>query len=357
MRRRKKYSWIENGILNILAEDGCLTKNQVFAKLRSLKLGGYPERIPSSTFYKCVAELRKQGFIEEKPAYVNERIVPKIQLTILGFIFLVYRMFNGKKLSKLTKHHIFKDLYQTNHGWIPNQKKLIQNYWHFLIEAITKDFKENFAQYSPIEKLVSQVLVEVFKNHPEEPPVYFQTLLEDISKSMMRKLIECLTLEKNLDEISQMEINSWVLEGVYEGFKKYFRMGSTPDFEQLASLMSNSFQKLAEEDKLMVIQTFKMMVHNMIYQMVKKHESLKRSFIEKVKQAEAPQIVYPISCPHCSYNGFSIQDGFSLLSNFFLPHCEKCKKPIRTWAGLSDVKSQATASTLKGESRDDTLPN
>ncbi len=56
--------------------------------------------------------------------------------------------------------------------------------------------------------------------------------------------------------------------------------------EQLMSLMCNSSQKLPEEDKLMVIQPFKTMLHEIIYRIARENQFLKKAFIEKVRHAE-----------------------------------------------------------------------
>jgi hypothetical protein len=100
----------------------------------------------------------------------------------------------------------------------------------------------------------------------------------------MRRFIEYLTFGKDPDELSQNEINTWVLEGLFEASKNCFETPQAEESQQLISLMCNSFQKLSEEDKLMIIQTFKTTIHEAIYQTVERLENLKKKFIEKVKQ-------------------------------------------------------------------------
>lgn len=257
--------------------------------------------------------LRKGGRLEDllNTGFIRRREDGKYSLTILGFIYV---------------------LYQINHaGWKLSRDKLFINYWSFLMRELCQHCEENFDGYSPIERLASQVLAEVFKVYPDKPPCWAQILWKEMSKSTMRGLIEYLTLRKDPEKLSQREINAWILEGVYEGSKKCFGKPPTHESKQLVSLMCNSFKKLSEEDKLMVIQSFKTMIHDAIYRMVRKRKTFRKAFMDKVRRAEAHQIVCYVVCPHCNYHGFSLQDGFKLLSSNFSTYCEKCKEQITTF--------------------------
>jgi len=233
----------------------------------------------------------------------------KYSLTILGFMYV---------------------LHQINHAWWKLPKdKLFQSYWPIITDIMAEFLKENLTQRSLITRWTAYCLTEIFSAYPEKPPTWTQELWEGISNSMMRKFVEYLTFGKNPRELSQNEINIWVLEGVFEALKKCFGMPHpTEESQQLISLMCNSFQKLPEEDKFMIIQTLKTIVHNTIYRRIRKRETLRKAFIEKAKQTKSNQIVCYIKCPHCSYNGFSLQDGLKLLSSNFSLQCEKCKQPI-----------------------------
>ncbi|MBS7621494.1 hypothetical protein KEJ32_05220, partial [Candidatus Bathyarchaeota archaeon] len=70
-----------------------------------------------------------------------------------------------------------------------------------------------------------------------------------------------------------------------------------------------------------------------IYRIARENQFLKKAFIEKVRQAEPHQIVCYVKCPHCNYNGFSLQNGCKLLSTKFTVLCEKCQKQVSIHLG------------------------
>jgi len=261
--------------------------------------------------------VRRGGVLDDLvEGYFIRREEGKYSLTILGFMYVLYHINYA--------------------GWKPAKDKLFLSYWPIFTGMMAEILEENFAQYSPIERLAAVGLAEVFRVYPEKPPLWVQKLWEEMSSSVMQRLIEYLTLGKNPDELSQNEINRWVLEGVFEALKNCFRIPPTEESKQLISIMCNSFQKLAEEDKLMVTQTFKTIVHDAIYHRIGRRENLKKSFIEKVKQTQPHQIVCYTKCPHCNYNGFSIQDGFKILSSNFTLQCEKCQKQINIYSKTTE---------------------
>jgi DNA-binding Lrp family transcriptional regulator/DNA-directed RNA polymerase subunit RPC12/RpoP len=317
MVRSGKFEWIKNQIVGILAVEGALTKRQVLAKLSSLKVGGYPERIPASSFSECVDKLLKQGFIREEPAYIEERIAVNVRLTILGYSYAVYKMLydEGWKHLLLKRQIVLQNFYT----FLVNLYKMLQ----VRDEKRILERARDFLNYRPIDKLFFRFAVKTFEICPMRAPDYMELALENLSLEVMR-----LYLEKGgmiNTELEAKEIYLRSIQTVGEIIGKYF-LSEKKDFEICMKALKEAFDELNDLERKVVLQYFKGIIELKLYSIIPslgKESAL--DLKDKIAKTTADEIVLPYYCSGCGNKGFTIVNMYEFMEHPIV-RCKKCGK-------------------------------
>jgi hypothetical protein len=312
-----KFEWIKNQIVGILAVEGALTKRQVLAKLSSLKVGGYPERIPASSFSECVDKLLKQGFIREDSAYIGERVAVNVRLTILGYSYVVYKMLYDKDWKPLLiKRQI---VFQNFYAFLVNLHKMLK----VRDEKRILERARDFLNYRPVDKLFFRFAAKTFELCLLRAPDYMELALENFSLEVMR-----LYLEKGGIVEAELEAKENYLRSIRtigEIIGKYF-ISEKKDFEICMKALKGAFDELNDLERKVVLQYFKGIIELKLHSIIPSLDRESASDLKgKIAKTTADEIVLPYYCSGCGNKGFTVVNMYEFMEHPIV-RCEKCGK-------------------------------
>jgi len=316
MKGKGKYVWIKSQILRVLAEEGPLSKRQVHIKISSLKVKGYPERIPQSTFSDCVGMLLQQGFIREEPYYVGERISLNLRLTILGFSFVVYKMLHREWPDLLLKK---KRILSNFYLLLVNLRKTLRLYDNKkIVERAGR-----FLEFRPVEKLLFSFIEKTLELCPVKIPDYMEVALECFSTKTIKRYAEKISMLGV--EPDSKEIYEQSLEVANEAVGKYL-LNEKHDLEIFINALKEASEGLNDLERKIVLQHFKDIIELKLYSIVPILDERKSMELKnKIAAADQDETVIPYHCMNCGHEGFAVISTRIFLSSPTIL-CEKCQK-------------------------------
>jgi len=314
---RAKQARVMNEILRVLAEEVSLGMRQVHIRI-SKAVKGYPERIPSSTFYECVDSLMEKGFIKKEPVTKEREVIINLRLTILGYSYVIYQMFCGE----------WRGMYAAN------EEKVFANFYAFLTMLYKKllaglDGKRileragEYVKFRPVEKLFFLLAEKTLKLSSSKPPAFAKVVMEHISIKTMKGYLENIYLTGR--EPESKHFYKWFLEAVDEAVGEYLLSDKNEDFDLSVKTLKEALAELSDLEKKMLYGYIKSKVELKLYSAVPALPDDARSELKtKIIEAGSDDVVLPYYCPKCESYGFTTAKFDEFLTHLSVK-CEKCK--------------------------------